>query len=343
MPLISAIATGVSAGTVINALASERVYCCLILCLYGHPVVSVKSREQLLAAFRDAIKGHCGLARRDILHRDVGLHNIILGAPDAPDEYKGILVDHDLAPGFLRDPVDAYVDYRTGTRVYQSTQELKSFAYKNTALSSGKRLLYDYLDDLESFYWSLCWICFIRDDQPTIDDPKDWNADDPVIAGYGKCIHLLLKFYPSSVKEHFKAFIPLLQYLHAIFQRTLQKKSELIGARAAHTRDLATIRAEADATYREVIGMFDDTIGSLAEFLPAEEAPLPSASVVLPERPKIPRRTPHMLAPSMSMTIGNKRKASEESDEGPEKKRSQVASTAPTKPSSLRHSESYDP
>ena len=61
----------------------------------------------------DPYTGHCGLSRRAIVHQDVGLHNILLGAPDAPDGHMGVLVDHDIGPSLLRDPGDAYVDFRT--------------------------------------------------------------------------------------------------------------------------------------------------------------------------------------------------------------------------------------
>ncbi|KAL1693177.1 hypothetical protein GGG16DRAFT_123503 [Schizophyllum commune] len=327
-------------------LAYDLRQCCVVLRRYGDPIDRFQSPLQLLVAVRDAIKGHWNLWKVHILHRDVSIQNILLGRPGAKDGWKGVLIDLDLAICLFRQTSDANVDFRTGTRAYQSVQVLLSYKYAQSAPSSGQRLMHDYLDDLESFYWCLCWICFSYEgpgDCKQSDIPKEWQDNNPEVAAAAKSMHLLLKFQPRNVKDYFEAFVPLLQFMHDIFQRTLQKKSELIDARAADTRDLATIRAEADATYREVIGMFDDTIDSLAEFEPAQAAPLPSASVALPERPKIPRRTPHMLAPSMSMTTGNKRKASEESDEEPEKKKPQVASTAPTKPSSLRHSESYDP
>ena len=128
-------------------------------------------------------------------------------------------------------------------------------------------------------------------------------------------------------------------------------KSDLIATHAAHERDLGTIREEAGGTYMQVIEMFDRTIKKVAAGVdqpPVEEprrtrarlslTPLPPDSP-----PPAPRMTTRVLEPSLSMSFGNKRKASEESDEEPEKKRPQVASTAPTKPSSLRHSESYDP
>ena len=73
-----------------------------------------------------------------------------------------------------------------------------------------------------------------------------------------------------------------------------------------------------------------------------EEDDMLDAFIALPDASsQEPRSTSRMLGPtSTSVSLGNKRKASEESDEAPEKKK--AASTAPLIPSSLRHSESYD-
>ena len=61
MPLISAIMTG--SGTNSNTLALERICSRVILCPYGRPVGCFETRERLLAAFRDAIKGMSSLDR----------------------------------------------------------------------------------------------------------------------------------------------------------------------------------------------------------------------------------------------------------------------------------------
>ncbi|KAL1728092.1 hypothetical protein EV714DRAFT_274959 [Schizophyllum commune] len=298
MPLLSAIMTG--GGTNSDTLTLERICSRVILCPYGRPVGYFESRERLLAAFRDAIKGHCGLSRRAIVHQDVGLHNILLGAPDAPDGHMGVLVDHDIGPSLLRDPGDAYVDCRTGTRAYQSIQVLESSGYGDTASSGGERLLHDYLDDLESFYWSLCWISFTRGGSPTTDHLRYWNAGSPIIASNAKCAHLLMRFYPSSVKDHFKAFVPLLKYLHDLLQQVVEMKSDLVAEKAAHERDWDTFREEADATYPQVIEMFDRTINKLKAGggMPlAEERRHPPARITLaPLPPKSPPPAPREIS-----------------------------------------------
>ena len=47
----------------------------------------------------------------------------------------------------------------------------------------------------------------------------------------------MMRFYPSSVKDHFKAFVPLLKYLHDLLQQVVEMKSDLVAEKAAHERD----------------------------------------------------------------------------------------------------------
>ncbi|KAI3997991.1 hypothetical protein K525DRAFT_215149, partial [Schizophyllum commune Loenen D] len=233
----------------------------------------------------------------------------------------------------------------------QSVQVLRSYKYAESAPTSGQRLMHDYMDDLESFYWCLCWICFSYEGPGNCkesDIPKEWQDNNPQIAAGAKSEHLLSDFESNDVKEYFKDFIPLLEFLHGLFEKMYRVKTLLVRKRAAHTRTLEKIRGEAEGTYEQVIEMFDRTIDSLIAGggKPAAEMHnQPPPTLTLAALPPAPRhRTTRMLEPSMSMSFAseNKRKASEESDKEPEKKRPQVASTERTKPSSLRHSESFD-
>ncbi|KAI4293717.1 hypothetical protein K525DRAFT_214265, partial [Schizophyllum commune Loenen D] len=231
----------------------------------------------------------------------------------------------------------------------QSVQVLRSYKYAESAPTSGQRLMHDYMDDLESFYWCLCWICFSYEGPGNCkksDIPKEWQDNDPQVAAGAKSEHLLSDFESNDVKDYFEDFIPLLEFLHGLFQKMYKVKTPLVKKRAAHTRTLKKIREEAKGTYEQVIEMFDRTIDRMIAGggkPAAEKHNQPPPTLTLEALPPAPRMTTRVLEPSLSMSFGNKRKASEESDEEPEKKRPQVASTAPTKPSSLRHSESYDP
>ncbi|KAL1664074.1 hypothetical protein GGF50DRAFT_55590 [Schizophyllum commune] len=330
-------------------LAYDLRKCCAVLRRYGETIDEFKSPLQLLVAVRDAIQGHWNLWKIYILHRDVSIQNILLGRPGAEDGWRGVLIDLDMAICLYRQTSDANVDFRTGTRAYQSVQVLRSYKYAESAPTSGQRLMHDYMDDLESFYWCLCWICFSYEGPGNCkksDIPKEWQDNDPQVAAGAKSEHLLSDFESNDVKDYFEDFIPLLEFLHGLFQKMYKVKTPLVRKHAAHTRTLKKIREEAKGTYEQVIEMFDRTIDSIragGRKPAAEKHDQPPATLTLAALPPAPRVTTRMLEPSLPMSFGNKRKASEDSDEEPEKKRPQVASTAPTKPSSLRHSESYDP
>ncbi|KAL1700257.1 hypothetical protein EV121DRAFT_214555 [Schizophyllum commune] len=329
-------------------LAYDLRACCAVLRRYGKTIDKFQSPLQLLVAVRDAVQGHWNLWKIYILHRDVSIRNILLGLPGAKDGWEGVLIDLDMAICLRRQTSDANVDFRTGTRAFQSIQVLESYKYAETAPTNGQRLMHDYMDDLESFYWCLCWICFSyegpdkKDDNP-IDILDGWQDDNPKTALNAKLAYLNDDFDENLVKSYFKAFTGLLEYLHDLVKRMRKVKKSLVSTKTAHTRTLEKIREEAGGTYAQVIEMFNRTIDTLITGTGTPAAVREPETFTLPELPPASRRTPRMLEPSLSMSFGNKRKASEESDEEPEKKRPQVASTAPAKPSSLRHSESYDP
>ncbi|KAI4521430.1 hypothetical protein K525DRAFT_201250 [Schizophyllum commune Loenen D] len=329
-------------------------YYCVVLERYGKSVAAFKTRRQLLIAFRDAINGHWNLWKIGILHRDVSIHNILLGRDGAQPGWEGVLIDLDMAISLRRARSDLEADFRTGTRAFQSVQVLRSFECNlpESEASSKQRFMHDYADDLESFYWCLCWICFSfggpenesKDENLLL---KRWQHDDPREAYDSKSTYLKMDFEQERVKRYFQdpALLELLRFLHDTFRRMFKHKTTLIKKGTAHSRTLARIQQEAEGTYKKVIEALDRAIRKLGpEGIPAEEdeEEIPEFPFVVPQLPESPRQPSRALGPtSTSVSLGNKRKASEESDEAPEKKK--AASTAPLTPSSLRHSESYDP
>ncbi|KAI3998373.1 hypothetical protein K525DRAFT_151533, partial [Schizophyllum commune Loenen D] len=124
-------------------LAYDLRECCAVLRRYGETIDQFHSPLQLLVAVRDAIQGHWNLWKIYILHRDVSIHNILLGRPGAEDGWRGVLIDLDMAICLHRQTSDANVDFRTGTRAYQSVQVLRSYKYAESAPTSGQRLMHD--------------------------------------------------------------------------------------------------------------------------------------------------------------------------------------------------------
>ncbi|KAI5888987.1 uncharacterized protein SCHCODRAFT_02510924 [Schizophyllum commune H4-8] len=324
-------------------------YCCVVLKRYGKSVAAFKTRRELLVAFRDAINGHWNLWKIDILHRDVSIHNILLGVDGAEAGWEGVLIDLDMAISMRRTRSDLEADFRTGTRAFQSVQVLRSYECNLSDASSEQRFMHDYADDLEAFYWCLCWICFSFDG-PGVESEEEnlllkrWQHDDPREAYDSKSNFLEGPFKRRLVKRYFQddALIELLEFLHAVFQVMYAHKSSLVETGTVHNRTLEHIQREAKDTYERVIKAFNRAIDRLGpEGMPAkaESTELPFVLPQLPDGPRQASRAPGQ--PSTSISLGNKRKASEESDEAPEKKK--AVSTAPLISSSLRHSESYDP
>jgi hypothetical protein len=94
----------------------NRIAVRIVMSSYGESIVTFKSPMELLCAFRDAIKGespqtsrpqwksisyndtgHMNLYKKQRLHRDVTIHNILLGrkadGSEADPGYRGILID----------------------------------------------------------------------------------------------------------------------------------------------------------------------------------------------------------------------------------------------------------
>lgn len=130
-----------------KGISIDRVFCCVVLRCYGKSIEHFQSKLQFLEAFRDAVAGHKNLHDIGILHRDISLHNILLGDP-ADEGNRGILVDLDMAIFLNRTRTNALADLRTGTRAFQAINILNERGYHR------------HIEDLESFFYVLVWVCF---------------------------------------------------------------------------------------------------------------------------------------------------------------------------------------
>lgn len=136
-----------------NPAFHDRIFSRTTLQAYGEPIDRFEARLQLLYAFRDAIAGHQNLWRKNILHRDISINNILLGNEGAEPGNRGLLIDLDMGIWIDRTSSLAGADFRTGTCAFQSVMVLRSAFFGTTAAT------HDYLDDLESFFYVLYWIC----------------------------------------------------------------------------------------------------------------------------------------------------------------------------------------
>ncbi|KAK7042435.1 hypothetical protein R3P38DRAFT_2890462 [Favolaschia claudopus] len=63
-------------------LIEKRTHVRLVLDPYGHPLVTFKTRKELISALLDVVKVHEDLWKARILHRDISVNNILLVNPD---------------------------------------------------------------------------------------------------------------------------------------------------------------------------------------------------------------------------------------------------------------------
>ncbi|EPQ55904.1 hypothetical protein GLOTRDRAFT_28364, partial [Gloeophyllum trabeum ATCC 11539] len=116
---------------------------------YGPSLRHAPSILVLLEAFRDIIQGNVSLAKRGIVHRDISPGNMLLNnRPDAHAGSRGILIDFDLAAFVDGQGKGPAASMKNGTRAFQSIKVL---------LEIG---CHDHLDDLESSFYSLCWLAY---------------------------------------------------------------------------------------------------------------------------------------------------------------------------------------
>ncbi|KAJ3507832.1 hypothetical protein NLJ89_g6081 [Agrocybe chaxingu] len=126
---------------------------------YGKSLDFFDSREQLLYAFRDAVAGHRNLWDAGILHRDVSVNNILLGTPNAPPGQRGIIIDLDNAIQLGAEVALPRASKRVGTPPFMSTNVLV-FSFKKTKPNPPRLDCHSHLDELWSFFYVLCWVCF---------------------------------------------------------------------------------------------------------------------------------------------------------------------------------------
>ncbi|KAF6765548.1 hypothetical protein DFP72DRAFT_748093, partial [Ephemerocybe angulata] len=132
----------------------NRILSRMALSVPGQSLLHFASQQQAIRAIRDAIQGHCNLLIAHILHRDITVHSILLINEREKDCPSGILTDLATAIPAEGEKDRLSPDGRTGSKMFQS------YAIMRCSWSEPKLglIAQDYLDDLESMFWVLCYL-----------------------------------------------------------------------------------------------------------------------------------------------------------------------------------------
>ncbi|TEB26517.1 hypothetical protein FA13DRAFT_1795693 [Coprinellus micaceus] len=209
---------------------------------------------QFLCALCDAIAGHRRLVDDDlrVLHRDISQNNILLGRDDVPEGERGVVIDFDLA--------------------FRVTEE-------QPVITAGNHIQHDYLDDLESFFYVLVYIFLVFRPDGSLASGKGegpamvykWTAECPEAAASGKrglfgygddaetACEVVEKYWGPvcfALFEQFRRWV----------KRVTREKFTLLLHRK-HRREgvpsLATLHAQRDEHYAEVLKVFDHAIDAV--------------------------------------------------------------------------------
>ncbi|EJD02662.1 uncharacterized protein FOMMEDRAFT_155991 [Fomitiporia mediterranea MF3/22] len=135
-------------------LVETRTHRRIILQPCGGPLEGFANLSELLLAIKDVIKCVQDLLERKVLHRDISMRNIILAKADPknPDSrMRAYLIDFDYALDLENLSQDVAKGARTGTLPFMAIEML--------AEETANHVPHAYYHDLESIFYSLCWLC----------------------------------------------------------------------------------------------------------------------------------------------------------------------------------------
>ncbi|KAI1825060.1 hypothetical protein F4861DRAFT_538322 [Xylaria intraflava] len=127
----------------------NRTHRRVILRDYGTPIYKASSRVALLRGLEGCIQGHESLYNAGLLHRDISINNLMINEDDENPSWPSFLIDLDLAIRVDRLQASGAKE-KTGTRAFMSVGVLFGDDHS-------------FMDDLESFFWVLFWICIHYD------------------------------------------------------------------------------------------------------------------------------------------------------------------------------------
>ncbi|EPQ50500.1 hypothetical protein GLOTRDRAFT_133873 [Gloeophyllum trabeum ATCC 11539] len=137
-----------------------RVHHRCILDSVGIPLSRFTCTREALEAIYDSLLGHEHMSKKDILHRDISVNNIMISAYPEVEKCKGFLIDVEYATVIGEPGSEGHLREITGTTQFLSTARLRQ----------GEQLLvHETWHDLESFFWSTTYL-FIHHRPHTLPD-----------------------------------------------------------------------------------------------------------------------------------------------------------------------------
>ncbi|KJA23475.1 hypothetical protein HYPSUDRAFT_39936 [Hypholoma sublateritium FD-334 SS-4] len=250
----------------------DRILSRMLLYCHGRSIEAFQTRLQLLYAYRDAICGHQNLWNNNILHRDINVNNILLGSDPLKEKNSGLVIDLDLAIRIDRDESAYGFDFKTGTRAFQSMNILQSY---NPATAAECKP-HDYMDDLESFFYVLCWIScgFAGPGRKLAEFPmrlSKWESTNPgdAIDAKMSAITFFFKTTYRATPYFGPVFDTLMRQLSGFFADVYRKR---VDSEGKPVPTLMELMPTSTASYNTVLGYVDEAIKALESGPPEMES-----------------------------------------------------------------------
>lgn len=188
----------------------DRVHQRVLMRECGKAIYLAESPAILLESIAQCVGGHKALYEAGILHRDISLNNLMINVDRSNPSSLGFLIDLDLATKISRETASGAAG-RTGTRAFMSIGVLLGDSHS-------------FMDDLESFFWVLYWICVHFESSKTsrpVDKFEKWNYEKSLeeLASYKYGVigeDLFDRTLESYCTDYYRPLIPCLRNLWKI-------------------------------------------------------------------------------------------------------------------------------
>ncbi|KKA30700.1 hypothetical protein TD95_005428, partial [Thielaviopsis punctulata] len=179
----------------------------------GSPIYKEESLSILLESFAQCIKAHKSLLDAGILHRDISIGNLLINQDRSDPSRLGLLIDLDHAVDINRTSPSGLA-VRTGTFLFMSID----------ILSGHKGFQHSFMDDLESFFWVLFWVCL--DPKSSLVSELEQNTRLPTgLATYKQGV-IVLNSFEGKLRDNcalkYKPLIPcVIELWRVVFPKGL--------------------------------------------------------------------------------------------------------------------------